>query len=125
MENVQTDKKLLFVYNADSGVMNSIIDTGHKLISPETYQCNLCRLTFGTFAMRNEWKKVVDNLRIPVEFLHRSEFHSFYPERRDELPAAFIVEHGELRQLVNKSEINSCTTLEQLIDLIQTKLAGI
>ena len=32
---------LLFVYNADSGLFNTMADIGHKLLSPETYaQCH-------------------------------------------------------------------------------------
>ncbi|VEP16580.1 hypothetical protein H1P_4670007 [Hyella patelloides LEGE 07179] len=40
-------KKLIFVDNADSGLMNTLIDIGHQAISPQTYQYRLCDLTFG------------------------------------------------------------------------------
>ena len=31
--------KLIFVYNADSGPVSGLFDIGHKLFSPDTYQC--------------------------------------------------------------------------------------
>jgi len=46
--------RLIFVYNAESGTMNSAIDFAHKMLSPETYECNLCRITYGNFAMKKE-----------------------------------------------------------------------
>lgn len=30
---------LIFVYNANSGMWNTMLDTIHKTVSPETYQC--------------------------------------------------------------------------------------
>jgi hypothetical protein len=39
--------KLLFVYNADSGLFNSIAEAAHKIVSPQTYRCDLCRITYG------------------------------------------------------------------------------
>ncbi len=38
---------LLFVYNADSGLVAGLFDSAHKLLSPSTYQCQLCTLTHG------------------------------------------------------------------------------
>ena len=40
---------LLFVYNAKSGIANVLVDISHKLLSPETYSCNLCVITHNTF----------------------------------------------------------------------------
>ncbi|NJM95354.1 MAG: GTPase, partial [Acaryochloridaceae cyanobacterium CSU_5_19] len=41
--------RLIFVYNANSGGINTALDIAHKLLSPSTYRCNLCRLTHDTF----------------------------------------------------------------------------
>ena len=38
---------LLFVYNADGGVVERTLDYLHKLTSPATYSCSLCALTYG------------------------------------------------------------------------------
>ena len=39
--------KLIFVYNADSGLVNTLMNIGYKAISPQTYESKLCDLTFG------------------------------------------------------------------------------
>ena len=41
--------EIQFIYNAKSGLANSIFDLAHKLISPDTYECNLCKITHGAF----------------------------------------------------------------------------
>ena len=40
------DKELIFIYNAKSGFINELVDIPHKIISPETYDCNLCAITY-------------------------------------------------------------------------------
>ena len=39
--------ELLFVYNADTGLFNTVADAAHKILSPSTYSCNLCKVTYG------------------------------------------------------------------------------
>jgi len=45
--------KLIFVYNADSGLLNAMKDWAHKIVSPETYPCSLCALTYNNLGMRH------------------------------------------------------------------------
>ncbi len=47
-----TNHALVFVYNADSGLFNTVTGMAHKIFSPGTYECNLCALTYSTFGMR-------------------------------------------------------------------------
>lgn len=47
-------KQLIFVYNADGGTFNAIMDSAHKLFAPSTYQCSLCAITHGMLTMRHE-----------------------------------------------------------------------
>ena len=64
---VSLERELILVYNADSDLFSLIKDALHKILSPSTYQCNLCSLTFGMIGMRDEWKalrKQLVNLRI-------------------------------------------------------------
>ena len=37
--------RLLFVYNADTGLFNALADSAHKILSPQTYQWVLCEVT--------------------------------------------------------------------------------
>ncbi|WP_241234677.1 hypothetical protein [Nonlabens ponticola] len=54
--------KLIFVYNANSGRINSWLDSAHKIISPSTYQCKLCELTHGAFTEHDEWSRFRESL---------------------------------------------------------------
>lgn len=78
MRESQITPTLLFVYNADSGLFNTLADIAHKIFSPKTYACNLCALTHSPIGMRSDWKTFLADLRQPLEFLHRDEFqHQF------------------------------------------------
>src|SRR4030067_16255 len=97
---------LIFVYNADSGFVNTLLDIGHKIVSPQTYACNLCAITHSTFSMRDEWKNFVAGLGIPIEFLPRDELEKQYGLRAPELPAGFRVNNGGLEAGIHRGEIN-------------------
>lgn len=113
---------LIFVYNADSGFVNTLLDIGHKIVSPQTYACNLCAITHSTFSMRDEWKNFVAGLGVPIEFLHRDELEKQYGMRNVELPAVFHRKNDALETWVSREEINRCRSLEDLERLIRTKL---
>ena len=38
---------IIFVYNADSSVFAQVSDGVKKIAAHDTYQCNLCRITYG------------------------------------------------------------------------------
>jgi hypothetical protein len=86
----ENEKKLIFVYNADSGIINTVTDYFHKIVKPSTYQCNLCALTFNNFGMISIWKDFVNDLSVDVDFLHKDEFEKQYNFEKVELPAGFI-----------------------------------
>ncbi len=113
---------LIFVYNADSGFVNTLLDIGHKIVSPQTYACNLCAITHSTFSMRDEWKNFVAGLGVPIEFLHRDELEKQYGMRDMGLPAVFRKKNGTLQAWITREEINRCRSLEDLERLIGAKL---
>lgn len=103
--------KIIFVYNADSSLFSSITDFAHKIVSPKTYECNLCKLSYGNFNMKKEWADFVNSLDERTVFLHRNEWYKAYPSMINEtLPAVFsefdekprlIISAKELIELVN------------------------
>lgn len=117
---------LVFVYNADSGLFNTLTDIAHKMLSPRTYNCNLCAITHSPLGMRQEWKLFVDSLGMPLEFLHRGEFTSAYAGLGDiALPAILRKESDDqVEVLVNADAINAATTIEELQALIRSRLAA-
>jgi hypothetical protein len=115
---------VVFVYNADSGALNTLLDIGHKIVSPQTYSCNLCAITHSTFSMRGEWKRFVDELGVPVEFLHRDELAQRYGKSAA-LPAVFLKTGDELREWIGRDEIDRCRTLEELQALVESRLRNV
>ena len=43
--------QLIFVYRANSGPTSLALDFIHKIVSPKTYSCNLCNVTYGNFSI--------------------------------------------------------------------------
>ncbi len=121
---VDKSRKLLFVYNADSGIINAVKDAFHKTVLPKRYQCNLCAVTFGPVSMKSEWKKYIQSLDIEIEFLHKDEFRDQYEGEIVPFPAAFLVNGGKPEILITKEEIDGCKTVDDLISLVERSLGS-
>lgn len=120
------NKKLLFIYNADSSLFNQVGDLIHKTISPKTYQCNLCGLTYSGVSMRDEWKNFIGSLPIEAKFLHKDEFLKEFPKvQGTNFPVVFIKQNGNLIELISTQEINQAKNLEELKQLVQRKNSNI
>ena len=111
-------RALVFVYNADSGVFNTLADAAHKIFSPQTYRCNLCALTHSAVGMRKEWKRFLDGLDSPVEFLHADELKTGYGVAGIPLPAIFQRKGESMEVLFGADAINACRTMDDLKHLI-------
>jgi hypothetical protein len=117
-------QRLIFVYNADAGLLNGLKDLVHKAVSPGTYACDLCAITYDLTGMRKDWKQAIQGLPLPVEFLHRDEFSKAYPTLPGVgLPAAFSADAaGKLMPFITAAELKPLT-LDKLIDLVQSRTA--
>jgi len=113
---------LVFVYNSDSGPVNGLLDIGHKLLSPDTYQCSLCSLTHDAFAEKSKWKEFRQSVGMPMEFLHRDEFENKY-RRKATYPVIFRKNgEGDLEVLMSREEIDGLKTLDELIEAVRKAL---
>lgn len=111
----QHKAKLVFVYNADSGLFNTLTDIGHKIFSPETYNCPLCDLTHGYFSMRKEWGSFLKEIDYELEFLHRDEFLKKYPDQSHTLlPVIFVKSEHIMSVLLDNIALQQCKDIEQL-----------
>lgn len=115
-------KTIIFVYNADSGIFNILTDAAHKLLSPETYSCNLCSITYSAAGMKKEWKDFISTLPLPAEFLHRDELQKKYGIQDVALPAVFIKKDREMSLIASADSINSCKTVSDLEKLVKMRL---
>ena len=116
-------ERLLFVYNADGGPLASLRDAFHKILSPGTYPCSLCAITYGAAAMQPQWRPLIRALPVPVAFLHRDEFGRAYPQwAHHPLPAAFAVDAaGGLTPFIEAPEMDAAD-LNGLMALVGQRL---
>jgi hypothetical protein len=115
------DDTIVFVYNADSGLFNTLTDTAHKLFSPETYECNLCAMTFSALGMKKEWREFLDTMDAPFEFMHRDDLKEKYG-LEVELPAVFIKSGKDLKLIIEASSINECKDIDELKRLVNGRV---
>ena len=115
-------QELIFVYNANSDVFSTVTDFAHKLLSPSTYSCTLCALSYGNFTVKQEWKSFIEGLAIKTAFLHKDEFEKQY-KIQPALPAVFMKAGGAIKEIISQEQIKSCRSLEVLQNLVTHKLA--
>ena len=116
------EKKLVFVYNADSDVISIVKDFWKKMLRPSSYECRLCGVTYGAFSQKKDWKKFINNLNIDTEFLHRDEFQKKYTLKDAKYPSAYIDQEGELTLLISQDEMNSVKDLDEMEALVLGKI---
>lgn len=123
-------KKLIFVYNANSGKFNAWLDSAHKILSPSTYQCRLCDLTYGVFKENEEWARFRESLKTTsnvqdLEFLHIDEFEQQYKSKwlpKYEYPLILTASDDGLEIFMSAVEMQQLDTTSALINDIKSKL---
>ena len=128
---------LLFVYNADSGVLNALKDLWIKTVTPERYECQLCAVTYGPTGMKREWRSFVAGLATEalsansaagdgpatrVRFLHKDELAAMYGLTGVALPAAFMLVNGQPQPWLSAEQLNACRSLSDLKALVRANL---
>jgi hypothetical protein len=115
--------RLIFVYNANAGIAAGIIDSIHKTVSPSTYDCSLCAITYGAFAMDRRWKAWLKTLPLDVVFHHRPDFRAAYPDAAHiALPAVLIWRSGKLQVLLGPQDITATGSVDSLIAALEMRL---
>jgi len=113
--------ELIFIYNAKSGVVNELIDFAHKIVSPETYDCNLCAISYGAFSMKKKWSTYIETLPFKSTFTYKDKF-SKNGYSNIKFPSVFIRSNEKLDEIISATEINEIKNLDQLIGLLNHKL---
>lgn len=117
-------EKLIFIYNADSGLRNQLIDGAHKILSPDTYECNLCDITYGAFTENKVWKEFRKQSDLDLEFLHRDEFAKAYRSKfgyKFTFPIVLASVDENLEVFIKTEELNVLEDARGLIGLIQER----
>jgi len=124
MDNADT-QKLIFIYNADSGLRNTIVDSAHKILSPDTYTCSLCDITFGAFTENSVWKKFRKETNLDMQFLHKDEFNKTYATKfgyKFTFPIVLAESDTVFDVFIKTEELNNLDDSKALIDLIHQRM---
>ncbi|UJB70238.1 GTPase [Acaryochloris sp. 'Moss Beach'] len=121
--------KLIFIYNADAGLVNVALDIAHKVLSPDTYSCNLCMLTHDTFTERSAWQAFRESYSVPMEFLHKDEYeqkvndqNSLKSKKTHSYPIILKEDQGQIDIFIDTPELNEIKDVNRLINTIQERL---
>jgi hypothetical protein len=100
------------------------MDTIHKTLSPATYPCDLCAVTYGAFSMRPEWRDWLKAQPWRAEFAYRDAFRAAHGVHADEpLPAIFRTDgDGALSVLVSASDLRGIGDVASLMGLLEARL---
>lgn len=101
-------------------MFNTLTDIAHKVFSPKTYECNLCAISHSYLSERSEWKEFIAGLGVKCEFLHRDEFLKKYSFDEKTFPVIFELTNGELKLRLSAEQINSCKSMEDLKEAINS-----
>ena len=112
---------LYFVYNAKGDIFSVVGDFFHKSLSPKTYPCKLCDLSYGIFSKKKAWKKFLDSLDVDYEFVYKNKLDRFNQEIK-EFPIILIGNEDEVEVFLSRKEINNTENIESLINKINLKL---
>jgi len=117
--------KLVFVYNAEAGIVRGFMDSIHKIVSPSSYACDLCAITYGLTSMNRDWRVWLQEIEIPTEFFHRAEFKKAWPEANFELPVILMEEKKRLTPVIGAETLAEIKDVDQLIAVLEDRLAKV
>jgi hypothetical protein len=112
---------LIFVYNAESGITNALLDTGHRIFKPSDYPCALCMVTYGPFGMKSDWKKFIATLPFRITFLHRNELPTNLKNELKDFPCLVLQTKDSTNVLIKGEEfrkIKNLKTLKQKVSAV-------
>jgi hypothetical protein len=99
------------------------MDSVHKIVSPSTYNCQLCAVTYGLTSMRRDWRVFLDGLGMELVFHHRPDFRQAFPQAADwPLPLVAVEEGGRLRELVSAADFAGIPDLPSLVQVVSDRL---
>ena len=114
-------RELCFIYNAQSGVAHALMDYVHKIVSPDTYSCSLCSVTYGNLGMHRQWADYLRGLPFKTRFLYQDTLPKHLGDVK--LPAAYVVEGDQWVYVLGPEEMDGANNLDDLIALCDNKLA--
>ena len=92
--------RLLFIFNANSGVWNAVLDSAKKIL--QINGCSLCSLTHSIAGEKSEWKTCKEEFGVPIEYVHRDEVTEELKSLvQDNLPTIVAESDGDFTVLLD------------------------
>tara|TARA_Y100001970_G_C13710072_1_gene591466 strand:+ start:81 stop:494 length:414 start_codon:yes stop_codon:yes gene_type:complete len=113
---------IYFVYNANDDFFSVMGDFFHKSFSPQTYPCELCKLTYNAVDKKKKWKNFLNSLEHNYEFVYKNNNYEFL-NKETTYPIILFGDNKNSKILISTNEINSCNNLDELIELIINRLS--
>ena len=117
----ENESELIFIYNAKSGLVNEFLDFAHKIVSPSTYNCNLCALSYGNFSMKKKWSDYISSLPVKSTFTYKDKV-SEYGYDNIKLPSIIFQDKSKSKVIISSEEINKLKNINQLINILSDRL---
>ena len=118
---IENESELIFIYNAKSGIVNEFLDFAHKIVSPSTYNCNLCAISYGNFTMKKKWSDYISSLPVRSTFTYKDKV-SEYGYNNIELPSIIFRNGSRSKVIISSEEINNLKKIDQLINILSDRL---
>ena len=115
------ESELIFIYNAKSGIVNEFLDFAHKIVSPSTYNCNLCAISYGNFTMKKKWSDYISSLPVRSTFTYKDKV-SEYGYNNIESPSIIFRNGSRSKVIISSEEINKLKKIDHLINILSERL---
>ena len=117
----EDESELIFIYNAKSGLVNEFLDFAHKILSPSTYNCNLCAISYGNFSMKKKWSDYISSLPVKSTFTYKDKV-SEYGYDNIKLPSIIFKDKSKSEVIISSEEINKLKKIDHLINILSDRL---
>ena len=117
----ENESELIFIYNAKSGIVNEFLDFAHKIISPSTYNCNLCAISYGNFTIKKKWSDYISSLPVRSTFTYKDKV-SEYGYDNIKFPSIIFQDKSKSKVIISSEEINKLKKIDQLINILNDRL---
>lgn len=120
---MQDSPAILFVYNLDSAVLQSVHEytTGKGALAGEEVS-PLSRLTHSPLGIKKEWKRFIKDLPMASRSMTRDEFIMEFGNISLSFPVIIYKKGATLSVLIATEEIRACREIGDLIHLVKSRI---
>ena len=119
---MRSGQNLIFVFNCDRGNLSAIKDYSQKLSDDKVPECNLLALISSPVGIKKGWKRYIQELGLPVRFLHHDEYEEEFGALLTPLPAAFLHSQKTRSLFISADELSRVRSVDDLIMLVNERI---